>query len=68
MLILGLLMLAGGIAAAIYGNNLNNDVTAQLESMFSDGKANPGDVWLYAGIAVAVVGAILLIARLFKKK
>jgi len=61
MTILGILALIAGIACAVYGNSLNNDLGAQLESLLSKGSSNPGDTFLYIGIAVAVVGLILLI-------
>ena len=50
------------------GNAQNNDMEAQLESIFSNGTSNPGDTFLYIGIAVAVVGLILLIVGLTKNK
>lgn len=66
MIIGGIILLIAGIASAVYGNSLNNDISSQLKSVFSSGQANPGNVWLYLGIAVAVVGLVLLIAGLVK--
>ena len=57
-----------GVALAVMGNAQNNDMEAQLESIFSNGTSNPGDTFLYIGIAVAVVGLILLIVGLTKNK
>lgn len=68
MIILGIIALIAGIASAIYGNAQNNDLEAQLKSALEDGTTNPGDTFLYIGIAVAVVGAILLIVGISKHK
>lgn len=68
MAIIGIILLLGGIGGAIYGNSLNNDGMAQLESFLSSGKTNPGDIYLYIGIGAAVLGLILLIAGIAKKK
>lgn len=67
-MILGILLILAGAGAAIYGNSLNNDMAAQLESIFANGASNPGDIWLYAGIGVAVVGLIIAIAGIARKK
>lgn len=60
-IIYGVCALAVGFVLALYGNYQNNDLEAQLSSLWYNGTANPGDVWLYAGIAVAVVGLVVLI-------
>ena len=59
--ILGLISLLAGIALALYGNSLNNSVSAQLNSLFSSGNVNPGNIWLYGGVALAVIGLVLLV-------
>ena len=66
MIICGIILLIAGIASAVHGNTLNNSVASQLQSVFSSGQANPGNVWLYLGIAAAVVGLVLFIAGLIK--
>lgn len=68
MTIFGVLMLVVGVVLAVVGVSMNNSVEAQLTSMLNNGSANPGDIWLYIGIAVAVVGLVLLIAGIMKKK
>ena len=68
MVILGILLLLGGIASAGYGILQNNDLEAQLASVFTKGSANPGTIWIIAGVAVAVIGLVLLIVGLSKKK
>ena len=65
---IGIFALILGVVLAVMGRAQNNDMEAQLESLFDNGTANPGDTFLYIGIAVAVVGLILLIVGLSKKK
>lgn len=60
MIAFGIFMLIGGIISAIYGVYLNNDVSSQLESFFSSGNTNPGDIFLYIGIIVAVLGVVFI--------
>lgn len=66
--ILGIIVLLAGVAMTLYGNSLNNSIEAQLSSLFTSGAVNPGNTWLYGGIALAVVGGILLIAGLTQRK
>ena len=63
----GIISLILGVISIVYGNSQNNDVEAQLESMFSNGTTNPGDTFLYVGIALAVLGLILLFVGMSKK-
>lgn len=65
MIILGFLLLALGTGSAIYGDTLNNDVRTQIASIFSEGYSNPGNQYIYLGIAVAIIGVILLASGLF---
>lgn len=68
MVIIGIIALIAGVGLAIYGNSLNNNVEAQIESLFSAGQVNPGNTWLYIGIAVGVIGLILLVVGISKSK
>ena len=68
MLALGVIMLIGGIISAVFGNMQNNSLESQFNSFMSSGKVNPGDTFLYIGIAVAVIGLIFLIIGAVKKK
>ena len=56
------IMFVAGIAGVIYGSSTNNNMQAQVMSFYQSGKTNPGDVWLYIGIAVAVIGVIRIIS------
>lgn len=66
-MILGIIALIAGIGCAVYGYSLNNSVEAQLESLFSKGSVDPGNVYLYIGIGVAVLGLIILLVKGKKK-
>ena len=66
MSIIGAFIIVLGIASAVYGNYLNNDFETQLGNLFETGRTNPGDVFMIIGIAVGVVGLILLIIGLIK--
>ncbi len=67
MTILGVILLIAGVISAVYGGILNNSIEAQLESLLTKGSANPGSVWLYVGIAAAVIGVILIVVGLKKR-
>lgn len=67
MITFGILLLLTGIGSAIYGNTLNNDMNAQLNSMFGNGVKNPGDIWIYCGAAVALIGVTLIICGVIKQ-
>lgn len=66
MLFLGILLLLIGVGGAIYGNYMNNDFEMRLEYFFETGNTNPGDIFLYAGIVIAIIGLILFIIGLIK--
>lgn len=66
-LFMGVVALIVGIALAAYGNSLNNDWEAQLASLWNNGTTNPGDTWLYLGLAVAVVGLVLTVLGIMNK-
>lgn len=61
MQIAGIVFFIAGVISAIYGNNLNNDMDARLRSLFEAGKRNPGNMWIYIGIAIAIVGLVMFL-------
>lgn len=67
MIIAGIICIIAGIILLIYGNSLNNDLSAQLMSVLQSGKGNPGTIWIIFGVAVAIVGVGLLLIGLKKK-
>ena len=66
MKILGLISIIAGSVCAVYGNSLNNNVQAKLDSFLNNGSTNPGDIYLYIGIPLAIIGLGLFIAGLIK--
>ena len=66
MIILGVILLIAGGASLVYGIQMNNSLEHQLESIFSNGTANPGTPFIAIGAVVAVVGLLLLIFGLVK--
>ena len=64
----GLIFIAGGVGLFIYGNNMNNNITAQLTSLFNTGSTNPGSVYITIGIVVGILGLIMFIAGILKKR
>lgn len=68
MVIIGVILMVLGVGSAVFGFMQNNSLEAQLTSIFSSGRANPGTTWIVIGIAALVVGIILMIIGLRKKK
>lgn len=68
MTVFGIIFLLAGIASAFYGNMLNNDIESKMESIFRDGNTEPGSIFLFVGIAVALIGLLMFIKGLSKKK
>ena len=62
-----IILMCIGAVGIIYGEQLNSNIEAQLENIFSTGTANPGSVYVCIGIGIAVVGLILLIMGIVKR-
>lgn len=56
----GVILLIGGSISLIYGILQNNSGSAQLNSLLTNGSANPGTVFIVIG-AIAVVAGLLMI-------
>jgi uncharacterized membrane protein YidH (DUF202 family) len=67
MLIIGIILVVGGLVSTIFGISANNSWQAQLSSLLSSGKTNPGTIWIIIGVVVIIIG-IVLIALGAKKK
>ena len=67
MIIFGIVIVILGVVSAVYGNHLNNDFEVQLENLFETGTTDPGDIFMFVGIAAAVVGLILFVMGLIKR-
>ena len=67
-LILGLILAIAGIILLVYGNSQNNNIGAQLSSLFGSGKKNPGTPWMIFGGSALGLGGILLIKNMLFNK
>ncbi|MFV0480662.1 MAG: DUF3185 family protein [Campylobacteraceae bacterium] len=68
MFYLGIIIAVAGIAALIFGNNMNNNIEQQVTSIFQQGVVNPGEPFVYGGIAAIVLGVILILFAFYKKR
>lgn len=68
MTIAGVILAILGAAGCVYGITQNNSFESQLGSFLSSGRTNPGTAFIVVGAIVAVVGIVLLIMGLSKKK
>lgn len=68
MLILGIILIIAGAASYIYGNNMNNSLESQFSSLMSSGTVDPGSKWITLGVIAAVIGVLVIIYSLVKKK
>ncbi|MDR0474202.1 MAG: DUF3185 family protein [Treponema sp.] len=67
-LIIGLVLAVIGIGLMLYGNSQNNNIGAQLTSLFGSGQSNPGTPWMIFGGMAIGIGVILVLVKLAKKK
>ncbi|MDD3401225.1 MAG: hypothetical protein PHT58_06330 [Eubacteriales bacterium] len=67
LMAVGIILMLAGAGSFFYGCFQNNDLGSQIESLFSKGIANPGDIWIYIGVTAFVIGIILTIAGAIKK-
>ena len=67
-LIIGLVLAVIGIGLILYGNSQNNNIGAQLSSLFGSGQSNPGTPWMIIGGVVIGIGLIIVLAKITKKK
>lgn len=68
MVIIGIILMVAGAISAIYGVTQNSSLEAQLVSFLSSGSVNPGTPWIVIGVIALLVGLVLLIMGLRKKK
>jgi drug/metabolite transporter (DMT)-like permease len=66
--IIGVIISTVGLILIVYGNSQNNNIGAQLSSLFGSGKTNPGTPWMIFGGAALGLGIILVIKTLFLDK
>ena len=68
MVFFGILLIALGIGATMYGNAMNSSLREQLFSLFNTGSFNPGSIWIIGGVAAIVIGVLLLLSALLRKR
>lgn len=68
MILLGVLALVFGGILYFNGNSINNDLDAQMESIFNDGVANPGSSYETFGILLLIIGFVFLIIGVVTRK
>ncbi|MBE6778753.1 MAG: zinc ribbon domain-containing protein [Ruminococcaceae bacterium] len=67
MMIFGVLLSIFGVILYSGGVDINNDMDAQMESIFSNGVANPGSTQETVGIVLLISGILLIIIGIAKK-
>ena len=68
MIICGASLALVGLGLMIYGNSQNNNIGAQLTSLFGSGRTNPGTPWMIFGGVLIGIGAILVFKKMFVDK
>lgn len=68
MTIAGIILALLGAVSCVYGITQNNSFESQLGSLLSSGSTNPGTTFIVIGAVAAVIGIVLLIIGLSKKK
>ena len=61
MTFLGILFILAGAGGIVYGVMQNNDVEAQMTSLFSEGQTDPGTIYIIIGAAAVLLGLIFII-------
>ena len=59
MIFAGLLSFIVGIILTAQGSSLNNDISAQMESVFNNGTTDPGSGYIIFGVLFIITGIIL---------
>ncbi|OUN99633.1 hypothetical protein B5F98_00170 [Pseudoflavonifractor sp. An44] len=65
---LGVVLIILGLVCAGYGYTQNNTLEAQISSLLQSGATNPGTIFIFLGIGVAIVGVLLCIYSIVRKK
>ena len=68
LFLIGSTIMVLGVMLYYKGYTINNDIGAQMESIFDDGKSNPGDNYIYIGILIIIIAIIIIIAGMKTKK
>lgn len=68
MIFFGILFIALGVWATVYGNELNSSIREQFLSLINYGSFNPGTVWMIGGVVAIIIGVLFLFGAMFKKR
>jgi hypothetical protein len=68
LIIVGAVLAVTGFGLMLYGNSQNNNIGAQLTSLFGSGRTNPGTPWMIFGGVIIGIGVILVVKKLFVDK
>ena len=62
MWLFGLILLLGGAGSIFYGYQMSKSIDAHIAALRYLAASSPGTIWIFAGLVVVIVGAILLIS------
>jgi len=68
VLFVGIVLAVVGLILLMYGNSQNNNLGAQLSSLFGSGRRNPGTPWMIFGGGALGFGGILVAKSMFFDK
>ena len=68
LVVIGIILIVLGAGGSIYGIIQNNSIDAQMKSLFENGSIDPGTVFIVGGAVIAVIGIVVLIKGLSRKK
>jgi len=68
LLVVGAVLAVTGLGLMLYGNSQNNNIGAQLTSLFGGGRTNPGTPWMIFGGVIIGIGVVLVVKKLFFDK
>lgn len=66
MTVLGIVFVVFGIISVVAGKNINNDMDRQLRDLFESGEINQGDVFVYLGYGLIILGVLFIIIGIVK--
>ena len=68
MIAFGIILAILGTVGLVCGTSMNNNMSMQMESLFSNGTTNPGSMFVVLGAIALILGIILFIAGIAKRK
>ena len=68
MYFLGIIFILAGIGSIYYGTEINNNLVAQFSSLFNTGTVDPGNIYIFLGVAGIAIGSIFISVEYNGKK